>query len=351
MSRTGEPLVSVVTPVYNGAGYLAECIESVRAQTYTNWEYIIVNNSSTDDTLQIAGAYAKQDDRIRVVTNSRFVGVIENHNIAFRLISRDSVYCKVVSADDYLFPECVEKLVGVAEREPQVGIVGSYAVNDLGVHWIGLTPDRWVFSGPELCRLYFLGTINPVGAPSALLYRSTLVRSRDPFYPGTLPNADFAACLVDLKDADFAFVHQILSYERLHPEAISSGIVGLNGFLIDRIQFLLEYGSLYLGHEEIQGRREELLRDLYEHLAVGVVNFRGKEFWSYQRSRLNAAGCPISGGRLAGAVCMKLLDLACNPKQTVEKILGRRKVRRASEASLQRGVGLGAATQVRCGDV
>ena len=50
MNRSSQPLVSVVTPVYNGAEYLSECIESVLAQTYQNWDYTIVNNCSTDDS-------------------------------------------------------------------------------------------------------------------------------------------------------------------------------------------------------------------------------------------------------------------------------------------------------------
>ena len=54
MSMSKQPLVSVVTPVYNGATDLAQCIESVLAQTYPHWEYIIVNNHSTDGTLEIA---------------------------------------------------------------------------------------------------------------------------------------------------------------------------------------------------------------------------------------------------------------------------------------------------------
>ena len=90
MSRN-EPLVSVVTPVFNGGTFLSECIESVLAQTYDNWEYIIVNNCSTDNSLAIADDYAKKDHRIIVHTNDRFVGVIENHNIAFTLIDRKSV--------------------------------------------------------------------------------------------------------------------------------------------------------------------------------------------------------------------------------------------------------------------
>ena len=54
MVEGAEPLVSVVTPVYNGEPYIAECIESILAQTYSNWEYIIVDNRSTDATQLIA---------------------------------------------------------------------------------------------------------------------------------------------------------------------------------------------------------------------------------------------------------------------------------------------------------
>ena len=66
MSTRNEPLVSVVTPVYNGADFLEECIESVLKQTYGNFEYLIVNNCSKDRTLDIALSYAQKDSRIRV---------------------------------------------------------------------------------------------------------------------------------------------------------------------------------------------------------------------------------------------------------------------------------------------
>src|SRR3977135_4188229 len=95
-----KPLVSVVTHVYNGESYLRECIESVLAQTYTNWDYTIVNNCSTDRTLEIAQESAAKDSRIRIHSNEVFVRVIENHNISFRQIAPQSKYCKVVAADD-----------------------------------------------------------------------------------------------------------------------------------------------------------------------------------------------------------------------------------------------------------
>src|SRR5437660_8450669 len=100
MTSGRAPLVSIVTPVYNGEDYLRDCIESVLAQTYSNWDYTIVNNCSTDRTLEIAQHYAARDSRIRVHDNGTFVDVIKNHNIAFRQISPKSRYCKLVAPDD-----------------------------------------------------------------------------------------------------------------------------------------------------------------------------------------------------------------------------------------------------------
>src|SRR5689334_20495375 len=106
MTPERNPLVSIVTPVYNGEAYLRECIESVLSQTYSNWDYTIVNNCSTDRTLEIAEEYAARDSRIRICSGDTFVRVVENHNRAFRQISPKSAYCKVLAADDWLFPEC-----------------------------------------------------------------------------------------------------------------------------------------------------------------------------------------------------------------------------------------------------
>ena len=69
--------------------------------------------------------------------NETFVGVIANHNIAFKLMSAEAKYCKVVSADDFLFPECVTRLVDLAEENPSVGIVGSYQLSGSQVRLAG----------------------------------------------------------------------------------------------------------------------------------------------------------------------------------------------------------------------
>jgi glycosyltransferase involved in cell wall biosynthesis len=326
MSNRSGPLVSVLTPVYNGAKFLAKCVDSVLAQTHQNWEYIIVNNCSTDNTLEIASRYAERDDRIKVQSNRQFVGVIDNHNIAFRSMSQESRYCKVVAADDYLFPECIERLVEACEREPRVGIVGSYAMHDVGFRRVGLPLERSFFEGREVCRLYLLGAIGCFGTPSTVLYRSDLVRSREPFFPGALPNGDLAACLACLENADFAFVHQILCFERIHNESLSAELGGSLSFQIDNLQLLAEYGPKYLGGQEVDSRKQELLREVYDSLADGAVRLKRSPCWKFQRARLASLGFPSNDVAMAGAICRRVTDLLLNPKQTAERII--RRIRR-----------------------
>src|SRR5690242_9640140 len=101
MKATPEPtpLVSVVTPFYNTAAYLSECIESVLNQTYPNFEYILADNRSTDGSFGIAESYARLDQRIRLIRYPEFVAQLPNYNRALREISKTSQYCKIVQAD------------------------------------------------------------------------------------------------------------------------------------------------------------------------------------------------------------------------------------------------------------
>src|SRR5580765_1811527 len=89
------PLVSVVTPVYNGDEYLVECIESVIGQSYQNWEYLLVDNASTDSTPEIISRFASRDSRIQPVRFEKHVGAIDNHNRALKGIDPSSEFCKI----------------------------------------------------------------------------------------------------------------------------------------------------------------------------------------------------------------------------------------------------------------
>jgi glycosyltransferase involved in cell wall biosynthesis len=317
-----RPFLSVLTPVHNGGKYLAECITSVLNQDHKNFEYIIINNCSKDNSLEIALRYARNDSRIRVIDNETFVGVIENHNIAFSQISPDSAFCKVVSADDWIYPECLRRQVWVALKYPSVGIVGSYAFKEGSVRGLGLPISADFFSGRSVGRLRLLGT-DIIGSPTALLYRSDIIRNQKPFFSGTDPNADIASCLRILNHNDYGFVHQILSFEREHNDSIRSTIMRFHPFLVDRLEFLSKYGHIYLTPQEYNDQHKELLNSYYEHLAAHITEIRDKEFWDYHRNRMHRIHSTINYARLIYASIMKLLNLALNPAQTAAKLLKR----------------------------
>jgi glycosyltransferase involved in cell wall biosynthesis len=323
--NTGHPLVSIVTPVYNGEKYLSECIESVLNQDYPNWEYVIVDNCSTDATLEIATRYAGIDDRVRTVSNERFVDVIENHNIAFRCISKESRYCKVISADDWIYPECITKMTGFAEEHPNIAIVGCYAISNDGAKHIGLPPEKSVFTGRDVCRLYLLGGPQILGAPTAFLYRSDVVRSELQFFPSNLPNADAVAAYRVLQQYDFGFVHQILAYERIHPEAISTRQAALGAFRFDEVEIMIRFGRHYLTAEEYYYRSKKVLDEYYyDVLAAVVLKSYPNEAWSYHLGRLKEIGIELEKRRLAKAVAGRVFDLLGNPKRTAQKFFKRR---------------------------
>src|SRR5215470_10979843 len=144
-----SPLVSIVTPVHNEEEYLAECIESVLAQTYQNWEYTIIDNCSSDRSLQIARHYAAKDHRVRVLENPQLLPALANFNRAMRQIAPTSKYCKPVFGDDWIFPECLERMVAVAEEHPSIGIVSAYALAGERVKCVGLPTRNTFFLGRE----------------------------------------------------------------------------------------------------------------------------------------------------------------------------------------------------------
>jgi glycosyltransferase involved in cell wall biosynthesis len=306
MIHSNQPLVTVITPVYNGEKYLAECIESVLAQTYKNWEYIIVNNCSTDGTLKIAKEYAAQNDRIWIHENEHFLTVIQNHNHAFRLIPRESKYCKVIHADDWLFPDCIEKMVEIAEYNPTVGIVGSYRLEETRVSCDGLPYPSTVVSGRELCRSGLLGGPYVFGSPTTLLIRSDLIRARQSFYNEMNLHADNEACYELLNESEFGFVHQVLSFTRRNNETMTTFAKRMNTYILADLLILKKFGPIYLSPAEYEKILEKRLDQYYRFLGKSIFMRKGREFWDFHKTGLNELGVRINAVRLAAASAIVL---------------------------------------------
>lgn len=117
------PKVSLGLPVCNGEDYLAEAIESVLAQDFTDFELIITDNASTDRTAEICQTYASKDARIRVHRHAKNLGAAPNFNSAFELSKGE--YFKWVAHDDLITPDYLMKCVAVLDRNPEIVLCHS----------------------------------------------------------------------------------------------------------------------------------------------------------------------------------------------------------------------------------
>jgi glycosyltransferase involved in cell wall biosynthesis len=326
MSSEQQPRVSVITPVYNCEAYLSECIESVLAQTYNNWDYTIVNNCSTDGTRAIAESYAAKDSRIRLHNNERFLRAIPNHSVAFSKISAESKYAKMVFGDDWLFPECISKMVSVAETNPSVGIVGAYGLRGSSVVWTGLPYPSTVVSGIDVCRRFFLERTYVFGTATSQLIRCDLIRSRQPFYNESNLHADMEVCIELLKTCDFGFVHQVLTYTRERSESLSELSRHMNTLTPGRLHDLVTHGSDFLTSEELAACVEDNLGEYYSFLARNAAQGRDRAFWNFHKHKLEEAGLKFSRARLARTMLAKIVNSVLNPKQLIEELVQGRSV-------------------------
>ena len=104
-----QPLVSIITPAYNSEKYIAEAIESVLQQSYRNWEMIIVNDASIDNTAAVVQKYIAKDPRIKVIHNSQNLGVAKSRNIALEAAKGD--YIAFLDSDDFWHKSKLQKQI------------------------------------------------------------------------------------------------------------------------------------------------------------------------------------------------------------------------------------------------
>lgn len=307
MSIGNTPVVSVVTPFHNTAEYLAECIESVLAQSFRDFEYILLDNCSTDDSRAIAERYAATDARIRIADNPTLLPQVANYNRALTLISAHTRYVKIVQADDLIFPHCLEEMVGFADANPSVALVGSY------FHHRRVEPDDMphhavVLSGRDACRKQLLDGVFLFGSPTTLLMRADVVRSRVPFYTEGHLHEDTEVCFELLRQHDFGFVPQLLSFVRIDPRSTMGCARKFHPAMLDRLIRLKLYGREFLTDKELEEELGTHERRYWRMLADAWLRRREPEFWAYHRRGLATIGEHIDTAALARATLPNLMQ-------------------------------------------
>jgi glycosyltransferase involved in cell wall biosynthesis len=316
-----QPLVSVVTPFHNTAPYLAECIESVLAQNYTNFEYILVDNCSTDGSREIAEAYERQDNRIRLVRRSRLLSQVENYNLALGEISEASRYCKIVQADDFIFPECLRLMVHAFEQCESIGLVSSYWLKGNELRGSGFPYPTPVLAGREMARLYLRKDVWVFGSPTAVMYRSCMIKKGQPFYDETQWHEDSDTCMKILEQWDFGFVHQLLSFSRLDNVSISFSVRDFQPAVLARYILVQRYASVFLEADEAVALKRKARREYYRVLAKEALHGWGSDAWQYHVRGLCTIGETLNRPYLALQVARQALWNAANPAAAIGKVL------------------------------
>ena len=121
-----KSLVSIVMPAYNAAKFIRETIASVQSQTYENWELLVIDDGSKDETVEIIRALTKEDARIRLLQNEKNMGVAKTRNRGIELA--DGEFIALLDSDDLWYPEKLEKQLSLA-RESEI-VYCSYAMID-----------------------------------------------------------------------------------------------------------------------------------------------------------------------------------------------------------------------------
>jgi glycosyltransferase involved in cell wall biosynthesis len=225
------PKVSVCMPSYNRKEYTTEVIDSVLAQSFSDFEIVITDDCSTDGVVEVIKDYASKDNRIRLYNNGSILGVYGNLNRAICL-SRGE-YIKPICNDDLLARRCLEVFVDIMDKTPNVSLVTSFTKAfgmDDTVRDDKFFPGTGLLDGKKARKsLFFDG--NWPGCPSSVMFRrgDLHIGLFNRMWKYWLGDLDMWMRILNVGDA--YVVPEILSFLRIHDKS-ESAIHGVDFRLI-----------------------------------------------------------------------------------------------------------------------
>ena len=207
-----EPLVTVLMPVYNGAAYLKDAIESVLWQTYVDFVFLIVNDGSTDDTENIILSF--NDSRIQYVKNAENLKLVNTLNKGLSLVR--TKYVARIDADDVSLPDRLERQVSYMEQNPDVGVVGTWCRTfGEGIPAV----IKYEVANSDICfrQLYQIQIVHP-----SCMMRMSVLNQLDLVYDESYLHAEDYELFTRLSHiTKLANIPEILHLYRKHDEAVS----------------------------------------------------------------------------------------------------------------------------------
>lgn len=240
-----NPAISVLMPVYNGEKYLSEAIDSVLQQTFIDFEFLIINDGSTDSTEQIIREYIKKDNRIRYIKNKQNLGLVSTLNKGLGLA--EGTYIARMDADDICHLERFQKQVTFMEVHPEIIICGT------SYQTFGATKTTHIL--PVEYEAIKVGLLfgSCICHPSVLFKTSFIRDTKLQYLPETFPAEDYKIWAMAAKAGCLHNLPEVLLYYREHPTQISTENKQWQKDQTDKIKLeMLEWLSPEFNKEEKQ---------------------------------------------------------------------------------------------------
>ncbi len=285
-----NPAISICVPTYNGESYLSETLESLLAQSFSDFEIIIIDDESADNTFKIIQEYQTHDKRISRIRNKKNIGLAENWNRCIQ--EAKGLWIKFVFQDDLLHPECLEALYAETDNEiPLIfcrrefffeqGITNDIIKGYQNIPSIDqLYPDKQFLSPSDIADCILKETSNIFGEPSSTLIHRNVFADFGYFNTSLLQLCDYEYWMRVGLNTGMRYVPRSLVKFRVHPSSASSKNIASNEYrssLLDGLILLHEfvynphYQSLrdYIKQEQI----DRNLRREFAEKATWLKNF------------------------------------------------------------------------------
>lgn len=304
------PQVSVIIPIYNGERYLAQALDSVITQTWTDWEMIIVDDGSKDGSRALAERYAQQNERIHVFHQGN-AGPAGVRNRGFKEASSDSEYILFFDQDDVLEPDALETLVALLKAQPDaVGAQGMILTIDSdGQPYMSVQDERnlrrrmgiadrrsleWLPSMPTTFAV--LARANAITTPGQVLIRRSAQEAAGPWDANFGSAADWDMWLRLSLIGDFAFTDRVVLRYRRHETNMTG-----NGRAISQMERHLI--SRYVNSPDLSEEHRELVRVGYRWFKRDMSRYRWRWAWDNFRE-----GNLIDGAKQSRHMLLALWD-------------------------------------------
>lgn len=257
MSRKNNVTISICIPIYNGEKHLTTCLQSVINQTFDNFEVILVDDMSTDNSLEIAQKYTLLDSRFKLKKNSENLGLVGNWNRCIDLA--EGKWIKFLFQDDYLEPTCIEEFSKFADNTYSLiacrrHIIFESVSKKTELSYKSFTENLSldaIFEGKtSIPRSIFCKAVydylghNFIGEPTAVMFRKDIISKHKSFNPKLIQLCDLEFWTRIASNYGLRYIPKNLATFRVHENATSAINKTNRNFrtvTIDRLILLNEY--------------------------------------------------------------------------------------------------------------